>query len=97
MKRRHKATGLIIIAALAVLARLLPYAQVFGEESIRFYEGDSYLHMRKVMLQLREFPAFVSHDYFVGYPQGTANIKPPLIDYAIAGASLLIGMGRRAA
>ena len=93
MKRRPNTIGLIVVATVAVLARFLPYAQVFDEGSIRFYDGDNYLHMRKIMLQLREFPAFVSHDYFVGYPQGTPNIKPPLIDYAIAAASLLIGRG----
>jgi dolichyl-diphosphooligosaccharide--protein glycosyltransferase len=35
----------------------------------------------------------VLHDYFVGYPVGTPNIKPPLLDYLFSLTSIILGLG----
>jgi dolichyl-diphosphooligosaccharide--protein glycosyltransferase len=61
---------------------------------IRFYDGDCYLHIRKVLLHLKSFPHFITHDYFDGYPAGTPAITPPLLDWFIAALAMFAGLGK---
>jgi asparagine N-glycosylation enzyme membrane subunit Stt3 len=86
----------LLIFAAAVVVRSLPLGYVFDGGRVWFFEGDCYMHLRKIFLHIRNFPHFVTFDYFEGYPEGTRAISPPLIDYLLSFFSVLIGLGRPA-
>jgi dolichyl-diphosphooligosaccharide--protein glycosyltransferase len=94
-KKDRTATGwiLLLIFAVAVTVRSLPFHFVFDGGDVFFFEGDCYMHLRKILLHIKNFPSFVTFDYFEGYPVGTPAISPPLLDYLLSAASMLIGLG----
>ncbi len=77
----------------ALFIRFLPFNSVFHGGKVYFYDGDCYVHIRKILLHLRNFPSFVTFDPFEGFPEGTGAIWPPLLDFLMAVASLIIGFG----
>jgi dolichyl-diphosphooligosaccharide--protein glycosyltransferase len=80
--------------ALAVMVRLLPSGNVFHGGSVFFYDVDCYVHLRKIMLHVHNFPHFVTFDYYEAYPHGAFLMGSPMMDYLISAFSMLIGLGR---
>lgn len=91
MRNRAILLGVIALAAFAV--RLAPWGYVLDGGTVYFFDGDSYLHIRKILLQIAAFPRFVTFDYFEGYPAGTVALWTPVLDWLLALASLIIGLG----
>lgn len=84
------------IALLAVAVRLTPWQGVFDQGTVYFFDGDCYLHIRKVLLHVASFPRFVSFDYFDGFPDGTVALWPPVLDWLISLLSIISGQGNSA-
>jgi dolichyl-diphosphooligosaccharide--protein glycosyltransferase len=93
MDRTWTVSLLFLLFAVSVVVRSLPFGHVFDSGGVFFFEGDCYLHLRKILLHIRNFPHFVTFDFFEGYPQGTPAIGPPLLDWTMSALSMLIGMG----
>lgn len=85
---------LLAIFALAVGVRLLPYGHVFDGVSIYLFDGDCYVHVRKVLLHIASYPRFVPFDPYEGYPTGTWAVWPPFLDWLWAGICMVLGLGR---
>lgn len=84
---------LFVIFILAVLIRFLPFNHVFNNGAVFFFDGDCYLHLRKILLHIKSFPSFITFDYYEGFPLGTPAIWPPLLDYILSVISMVIGLG----
>lgn len=85
-----------ILAALFLLAlgvALLPARHVFEGGRVFFFDGDNYVHLRKMLLHIAAFPRFVTFDRYDGFPVGTGAIWPPLLDYLLSAAALAFGLG----
>lgn len=93
MNRKWTISHLLLLFAVSVAVRSLSFSHVFDSGGVFFFEGDCYLHLRKILLHIRNFPHFITFDFFEGYPQGTPAIGPPLLDWLISLLSILIGMG----
>lgn len=79
----------IVLAALAL--RFLPYRWVFQPDGVRFYDSDSYYHMRRVWMCLAHFPRVPIRDPFENHPFGGVTMWPPLHDTLIAAVILALG------
>ena len=91
VKRAPFALLLLFVAAVSV--RLLPLKQVVNGDELYLYDGDCYLHLRKILLHLAEFPRFVTFDYYEGFPAGTTSLKPLMLDYFMALVCKVAGLG----
>lgn len=74
----------LILAGLALFARLLPWAHVFTDGTIYWYDPDCYVRVRKIWILIENFPRPYVFDYFQGYPLGTGVISTPLMEYLVA-------------
>ena len=70
-------SALLTLSVIAVLIRLLPYNHVITADFVYLFDGDCYVHIRKILLHIHNFPHFVTFDYFEGFPKGTSAIWPP--------------------
>jgi dolichyl-diphosphooligosaccharide--protein glycosyltransferase len=91
--RKGTVSLLLLLFAAAVAVRALPFGYVFDNGGVFFFEGDCYLHLRKILLHIRNFPHFVTFDFFEGYPMGTPALSPPLLDYLFSVIAMIIGFG----
>lgn len=79
----------LVLAALAF--RFLPVRWVFQPDGVRFYDSDSYYHMRRVWMCLTHFPRVPIRDPFENHPYGGVTMWPPLHDTLIAAVILALG------
>lgn len=79
----------LVLAALAF--RFLPSRWVFQPDGVRFYDSDSYYHMRRIWMCLEHFPRVPIRDPFENHPFGGVTMWPPLHDTVIAAAILALG------
>lgn len=82
---------LLALFAGALLFRFLPARWVFQPDGVRFYDSDSYYHMRRVWMCLDHFPRVPIRDPFENHPFGGVTMWPPLHDTVIAAAILALG------
>ena len=59
-----------------------------------FYSIDSYDHLRRITLGVKNFPAVPAYDYYAAYPAGLGQVWAPLFDYFISALCLLLGGSR---
>lgn len=85
--------GALFVAAL-VVRMWLPWATVFDQGAVYFFDGDCNVHMRKVLLHIAAFPRFVSFDPYEGYPAGAEAVWAPLLDWLWAALCLVLGAGK---
>lgn len=85
-KKNTLAIALVLtgLALVAFFARLSPWAHVFADGTIYWYDPDCYVRVRKIWVLLENFPKPYVFDYFQGYPQGTGVISTPLMEYVVA-------------
>jgi asparagine N-glycosylation enzyme membrane subunit Stt3 len=91
---RHRTTFLVFsIFLFNLLLRLLPFHQVFTGGNIIFLDGDSYYHMRRILLITQNFPHISFYDYYMNFPDGAMSPWPPLYDVFVAAIAYLAGLG----
>ncbi len=90
-REQSPALFLALLMVLALAFRLMPARQVLLPDGVRFYDSDSYYHMRRVWMCLDHFPRVPIRDPFENHPMGGVTMWPPLHDAAIAAVILLIG------
>ncbi len=74
--------------ALAAAVRCLPFPTVFEGGRVVFIGHDAYYHMRRVLDGLERFPALLSFDPFINFPDGARSIWPPLFDRLVVALAL---------
>ena len=52
---------------------------------------DSYIHARRALYTVENFPTILEFDHYLAYPRGAAQPSPPLHDWLIAGVARLLG------
>jgi dolichyl-diphosphooligosaccharide--protein glycosyltransferase len=81
----------LILLGLALAARCYNHSAVFVGKKVFLRGVDSYYHMRRIRLAIRDFPRVPGFDYYVNYPHGAILHWPQGYDllFAAAGRSLL--------
>jgi dolichyl-diphosphooligosaccharide--protein glycosyltransferase len=88
------AAGLALVCALALALRALGFEAVFpGNGEVLFAVGDGHYHARLAYFSFVHFPAFLTFDPYLNYPEGAAVPVPPLPDLLVAGVARLAGEG----
>ncbi len=95
---RHRfALGLLALAAAALALRVAPGAgEVFagpGADGVVLREIDPWYHLRAIEHQVANFPERFRFDPFLRHPAGGDVPLAPLLDWLVAGAALLAGLG----
>jgi dolichyl-phosphooligosaccharide-protein glycotransferase len=72
------------LLALAVLARVAAWRQVFLEGGVELVPTDSYYYVRYALLQQHAFPFFHRFDPYISFPSGAFIIWPPLHTWLVA-------------
>ena len=84
--------GLLVAFALALGIRALRFEGAFPEEGIvRFALHDASYHARRALYSFVNFPAVLSFDPYIAYPDGAPVPIPPLYDWLLAGVARLFG------
>ncbi len=77
--------GLLLVVAVAALARALGSERVFLEDgSVAFAAGDAFYHARRALYSFHHFPELLLFDPCINYPQGARIPHPPLLDWGTA-------------
>ncbi len=92
MKNWRIALYLFGLALAGMVARLFNIRNVFVDGDVIFPGFDPYYHMRRIFEILRDYPNVPYFDSSMNYPDGAAIIWPPLFDFFIASASLMLGL-----
>jgi len=97
--RRGSHESLYVLGAflLALSLRLLSAKNALVGGDLLFYGYDSFYHMRRILYTAENFPSTLWFDSYLNHPSGLNITWPPLFDQVVAGASLLLGGGPRAA
>ncbi|SET62726.1 glycosyltransferase family 39 protein [Stigmatella erecta] len=78
------------LLALAFLARIANWRQVFLDGNVELLATDSHYYVRYALLQLQTFPSFHRFDPYISFPSGASIIWPPLHTWLVA---LFIALG----
>ncbi|WP_225410497.1 STT3 domain-containing protein [Stigmatella hybrida] len=76
--------GWAALLALAFLARVANWRQVFLEGGVELVPTDSYYYVRYALLQQHAFPFFHRFDPYISFPSGAFIIWPPLHTWLVA-------------
>jgi dolichyl-diphosphooligosaccharide--protein glycosyltransferase len=86
------AAGLALVCALALALRSLGFETVFpGNGEVLFAVGDGHYHARLAFFSFVHFPAILTFDPYLNYPEGAAVPVPPLLDFVVAAVARLAG------
>jgi dolichyl-diphosphooligosaccharide--protein glycosyltransferase len=91
-----RALALSGIVLLALGLRLLGFPEVFVGDDVVFRLGDPCYHLRLALYAWTHFPAFLSFDRYLNFPDGAYVPWPPLYDLWVAGSARLFGDSPRA-
>jgi asparagine N-glycosylation enzyme membrane subunit Stt3 len=82
---RGHALGLTLGLAttLAFAVRALPWRTVFDPSGVRFFDADSYYHLRRIVHVARHFPQTLAFDPYLGFPDGARAIWTPAFDVGL--------------
>ncbi|MCG8590284.1 MAG: hypothetical protein MJE66_13415 [Proteobacteria bacterium] len=83
--------GLLVVAAVALAARLLGWHRVFTSHGVEFYGNDAYYHARRVLYGVEHFPRVLERDAFLNFPAGGEAIWSPAFDWTATALVLLLG------
>jgi dolichyl-diphosphooligosaccharide--protein glycosyltransferase len=84
--------GLALVCALALALRALGFETVFpGNGEVLLAVGDGHYHARLAYFSFVHFPAILTFDPYLNYPEGAAVPVPPLPDLLVAGVARLAG------
>ncbi len=86
--------GLGLVALLALALRAADRRGVFPEDGVvELAPADSAYHARRALHSFHHFPAVLTFDPQMAWPDGAAVRMPPLYDWALGGAARLFGHG----
>jgi len=86
--------GLLAIGALAFAIRSRAFGFVFtGAGEVILRSDDSQYHARRALFSLVNFPAVLTRDAYLDFPDGAHVPWPPLWDFALAAVARLTGGG----
>ncbi len=86
--------GLGLVALLALALRAADRRGVFPEDGVvELAPADSAYHARRALYSFHHFPAVLTFDPQMAWPDGAAVRMPPLYDWALGGAARLFGHG----
>ncbi len=92
VRRRWVVAGLLAVFALALGIRALRFDAAFPDEGIvRFAIHDASYHARRALYSFVNFPAVLTFDPYIAYPDGAPVPIPPLYDWMLAGTARLFG------
>ena len=84
--------GLLVAFVLALGIRALRFDGAFPDDGIvRFALHDASYHARRALYSFVNFPAILSFDPYIAYPDGAPVPIPPLYDWLLAGVARLFG------
>ena len=91
-RRAWVIVGLLAAFALALGIRALRFDGAFPDEGIvRFALHDASYHARRALYSFVNFPAVLTFDPYIAYPDGAPVPIPPLYDWLLAGVARLFG------
>jgi len=83
---------LILLFAFAFILRILHWQAVFPDgNTVRFIDGDSFYHMRRILLALRNGMHVPEYDPYMNFPDGLICRWTPLFDQIIAVLTFFTG------
>lgn len=89
---RRSAPWLCAIALLALALRAVGYDAVFpGHGLVELAPADSSIHARRALYSFRNFPAVLTFDPYMAWPDGARVPMPPLYDWLLGGVARLFG------
>jgi dolichyl-diphosphooligosaccharide--protein glycosyltransferase len=78
--------------ALALGIRALRFETAFPDDRpVRFAPNDASYHARRALYSFVNFPAVLTFDPYIAYPDGAPVPIPPLYDWTLAGVARLFG------
>ncbi|MBW2244989.1 MAG: glycosyltransferase family 39 protein [Deltaproteobacteria bacterium] len=84
--------GLLLAFALSLGIRSLQLKLAFpDEETVRFAPHDASYHARRALYSFVNFPAVLTFDSYIAYPDGAPVPIPPLYDWLLAGVARIFG------
>jgi asparagine N-glycosylation enzyme membrane subunit Stt3 len=84
--------GLLAAFALALGIRALRFDGAFPDDgTVRFAIHDAHYHARRALYSFVNFPAILTFDPYIAYPDGAPVPIPPLYDWMLAGVARLFG------
>lgn len=79
----------------ALLIRCLPWRNFVNPDGgFYFYSIDSYDHLRRITLGVKQFPLLADFDYYAAFPQGLGQLWAPGFDYLLSTLCFLAGGAR---
>jgi asparagine N-glycosylation enzyme membrane subunit Stt3 len=84
--------GLLAAFVLALGIRALGFDAVFPDDGrVQFGLADASYHARRALYSFVNFPAVLTFDPYIAYPDGAQVPMPPLYDWTLAGVARLFG------
>jgi dolichyl-diphosphooligosaccharide--protein glycosyltransferase len=84
--------GLLVAFALALGIRALRFETAFPDDGrVQFALADASYHARRALYSFVNFPAILTFDPYIAYPEGAQVPIPPLYDWMLAGVARLFG------
>jgi len=86
------AAGLALVCGVTLAFRCLGFESIFpGNGEVLFTVGDGHYHARRALFGFVNFPAILTFDPYLNYPEGAAVPVPPLLDFLVAAVARLAG------
>ncbi len=86
-----------VLTAVAGVVRALTWPAVFRASGVELVGPDAHYHLRRIQWSVENFPAVLSRDPYLRFPDGGEAIWSPAFDFGIASlARLLAGPGNPA-
>lgn len=85
---------IVLFFVISLIFRIyLPYGDIFGTDSIKYANNDSYFYMRLVDNVSSHFPHMTQFDPYYLYPGGVNIVFMPFLHWIIAFLAWVIGLG----
>ncbi len=84
MSRQRYRTGLVVVSLIGAALRLGTWSTVFTASGITLDGTDSYYHLRRAWLTMRDWPWVPQFDHLMNVPDGARLLWAPLYDLLLA-------------
>ncbi|NHZ72920.1 MAG: hypothetical protein GWP16_00410 [Nitrospirae bacterium] len=84
MSRQRYRTGLVVVSLIGAALRLGTWSTVFTASGITLDGTDSYYHLRRAWLTMRDWPWVPQFDHLMNVPDGATLLWAPLYDLLLA-------------
>ena len=93
MRRFGLLARALLVYGVALALRFRNVRAALAGDHVFFGSGDSYYHLRRVLLTLQQFPEVPHFDAYVNFPEGARITWPPGFDLFVATVCWVVGLG----